>query len=190
MHFICPHHSISSNFSPATLRSVLLSRVCPSDSYHFLPIVVISPIYPLNSLTSNDRHRKVLSSGHNLGQVTGQKNNGVKESRVGGGNKDRGLEARGPLAPNTNPEEAQEEKEQAAEAQHPVVAHSPAGQGGASVEAGSVTLTHPGVGTWESRCPSFALYYSGQGVEVSSYSGTQQGTSLSDEVLGTRSEPG
>lgn len=91
---------------------------------------------------------------------------------MGGGNKDRGLEARGPLAPNTNPEEAQEEKEQAAEAQHPVVAHSPAGQGGASVEVGALTLTHPGVGTWKSRCPSFALYYSGQGVEVSGYSGT------------------
>lgn len=68
---------------------------------------------------------------------------------MGGGNKDRGLEARGPLAPNTDPEEAQEEKEQAAEAQHPVVAHCPAGQGGASVEAGSVTLTHPGVGAWQ-----------------------------------------
>lgn len=73
---------------------------------------------------SNDRHRKVLSSGYNLGQVAGQQNNGVKESRVGGGNKDRGLKARGPLAPNTNPEEAQQEKEQAAEAQYAVVAHS------------------------------------------------------------------
>lgn len=62
---------------------------------------------------------------------------------MGGGNKDRGLKARGPLAPNTNPEEAQQEKEQAAEAQYAVVAHSPAGQGGASVEAASLTLTHP-----------------------------------------------
>lgn len=43
---------------------------------------------------------------------------------MGGGNKDRGLKARGPLAPNTNPEEAQQEEEQAAEAQYPVVAHS------------------------------------------------------------------
>jgi len=73
---------------------------------------------------SNDRHGKVLSSGHNLGQVTGQQNNGVKESRVGSGNKDRGLKARGPLSPNANSKETQQEKEQAAEAQHPVVAHS------------------------------------------------------------------
>lgn len=66
---------------------------------------------------------------------------------MGGSNKDRGLEARGPLAPNTNPKEAQEKKEQAAEAQHPVVAHSPAGQGGVSVEAESlILLTYPAQG--------------------------------------------
>lgn len=84
------------------------------------------PFKVLHILTSNDRHRKVFSSGHNLGQVTRQQNNGVKESGMGGSDKDRGLEARGPLAPNTNPEEAQQEKEQAAQAQYPVVAHSPA----------------------------------------------------------------
>lgn len=73
---------------------------------------------------SNYRHGKVLGSGHNLGQVTGQQNDGVKESGVGSSNKDRGLKARGPLAPDTNSKEAQQEKEQAAEAQHPIVAHS------------------------------------------------------------------
>lgn len=154
MHFICPHQSTSSNFSPVTLRSVL-SRVCPSDSCLFCPELSPLPFTPLNSLTSNNRHRKVLSSGHNLGQVTGQQDNGVKESRVGGGNKDRGLEARCLLAPNTNPEEAQEEKEQAAEAQHPVVAHSPAGQGGVSVEAESLTLIHPRHRHLEKQGPFF-----------------------------------
>lgn len=73
---------------------------------------------------SNDGNGKVLSSRHNLGQVTGQQNNGVKESRVRGGNQDRRLKARGPLASNSNPEETQQEKEQAAEAQHPMMAHS------------------------------------------------------------------
>lgn len=65
------------------------------------------PLSPTNSLTSDDRHREVLSSGHDLGQVTGQQDNGVKESGMGGSNKDWGLKAGGPLAPNTNPEEAQ-----------------------------------------------------------------------------------
>lgn len=64
---------------------------------------------------------------------------------MGGGNKDRGLKARGPLTPNTNPEEAQKEKEQAAEAQYSVVTNRPAEQGAASVEAASLTLTHPQV---------------------------------------------
>lgn len=84
------------------------------------------PFTPFNFLTSNDRHGKVLGSGDNLGQVTGQQNNGVKESRVWGSDKDRGLKARGPLAPNADPEEAQQKKEQTAQAQHPVVAHGPA----------------------------------------------------------------
>lgn len=88
----------------------------------------MTPLSPtlFNSLTSNDGHRKVLGSGDNLGKVTGQQNNGVEESRVGGSNEDRSLKARGPLATNTDPEEAQQEKEQAAQAQHPIVAHSPA----------------------------------------------------------------
>lgn len=75
-----------------------------------------APSPALNALTSNDRNGKVLSSGHNFGQVTGQQNNGVKESGVWGSNKDRGLKARGSLAANPNPEEAQQEKKQAAQA--------------------------------------------------------------------------
>lgn len=109
---------------------------------------------------------------------------------MGGGNKDRGLKARGPLTPNTNPEEAQKEKEQAAEAQYSVVAHSPAERDAASVEAASLTLAHPQALAPRKAGISFALYYSGQEVEVSGYFGTDQGTSLSAEVLGTRSEPG
>lgn len=53
------------------------------------------------------------------------------------------MKARGPLAPNANSKEAQQEKEQAAEAQHPVVAHSPAGQGWASAEVVILSLIHP-----------------------------------------------
>lgn len=60
-----------------------------------------------------------------------------------GSNQDGSLKAGGPLAPNSNPEETKQEKEQAAKAQHPIVAHSPARQGWASVETVILTFTHP-----------------------------------------------
>lgn len=62
---------------------------------------------------------------------------------MGSGNKNRRLKAGGSLASNSNPKEAQQEKEQAAEAEHPIVAHSPAGQGWLSVQAEILTFTHP-----------------------------------------------
>ena len=83
-----------------------------------------------------------------------------------GSNQDGSLKARGPLAPNSNPEETEQEKEQAAEAQHPVVAHSPARQGWASAATAILTFTHPpDSDTQESRCPSFALYYLAKGLK-------------------------
>lgn len=52
------------------------------------------------------------------------------------------MKASGPLAPNSDPEETQQEKEQTAEAQHPIVAYGPAGQGSASMQAEIPPLSH------------------------------------------------